>query len=104
MDQGTRQLHYIYTPFGLIGVMIKHGTTENFYYAETDHLGSIISLLNSNGTYAEKYPYDACFANRSNAKVWGRMRDPATWVNYDPDSEPVYFDADRGFTGHELLS
>jgi len=63
----VRELHYLYSPYGLIGVMIKQGTTENIYYAETDQLGSIISLLNSDGTYAEKYLYDA----------WGRRRNPS---------------------------
>lgn len=71
-------------------MMIKQRTTENIYYAETDQLGSIISLLNSDGSYAEKYLYDA----------WGRRRNPNSW-SYD--SIPAATLIDRGFTGHEHL-
>ena len=85
-----RELHYLYSPYGLIGVMIKQETTENIYYAETDQLGSIISMLNSDGSYAEKYLYD----------TWGRRRNPDSW-SYD--SIPALSLIDRGFTGHERL-
>ncbi|TAL67817.1 MAG: RHS repeat-associated core domain-containing protein [Bacteroidetes bacterium] len=87
---GVKELHYLYSPYGLFGVMIKQGTTENMYFAETDHLGSVISLINSNGTYAEKYLYD----------VWGRRRNPDSW-SYDSIPSPLLID--RGFTGHEHL-
>jgi RHS repeat-associated protein len=56
-------------------------------------MGSIIGLLNIDGTYAEKYSYDA----------WGRMRNSSTWAYYAPGSEPALFIAGRGFTGHEHL-
>jgi RHS repeat-associated protein len=70
--------------------MIKQGTNENLYFTETDHLGSIISLLDESGTYVEKYLYDP----------WGRRRNPVTW-SYDSIPAPTLID--RGFTGHEHL-
>ena len=35
--------------------------------------------------------------------AWGRLRNPATQVAYDPGSEPALF-LGRGYTGHEYLS
>ncbi len=87
---GVRNLHYIYSPYGLTAVMIKQGTTENLYFTETDNLGSIISLLDESGTYTEKYLYDP----------WGRRRNPETW-SYDSIPTPALID--RGFTGQEHL-
>ena len=85
-----RELHYLYSPYGLIAVMIKQGTTENIYYAETDQLVPIISLLNSDGSSAEKDLYDA----------GGRRRNPDSW-SYE--SITALSLIDRGFTGHEYL-
>ena len=34
--------------------------------------------------------------------AWGRLRNPATQVAYDPGSEPALF-MGRGYTGHEYL-
>jgi hypothetical protein len=36
------------------------------YFTETDHLGSIIGLLRTDGTVREEYSYDP----------WGRRRNP----------------------------
>jgi hypothetical protein len=36
------------------------------YFTETDHLGSIIGLLRTDGTVREEYSYDP----------WGRKRNP----------------------------
>ncbi len=58
-----------------------------------DHPGSIIHVVDSTGSVVAECSYDA----------WGRMRDPATWVNYEPGSEPALMVAGRGFTGHEHL-
>jgi len=89
-SSGVRQLHYIYSPFGLVAVIIRQGSTDSLYYTETDHMGSIIGLMRPNGTYAEKYSYDA----------WGRIRNPTDW-SYDNVPAPTLID--RGFTGHEHL-
>jgi hypothetical protein len=40
-------------------MIIRQGTTQTTYYVETDHQGSAIGFLNTNGTYTEKYSYDA---------------------------------------------
>ena len=84
----TKHFHYIYSPYGLVAVIIKQGTTETLYYAETDRLGSIIGLINPDGTYAEHYSYDA----------WGRRRNPTDWSF---DNVPAATLIDRGYTGQE---
>jgi RHS repeat-associated protein len=60
------------------------------YFTETDHLGSIIGLLRTDGTVREEYSYDP----------WGRRRDHEYW-SYN--NVPTTFLIDRGFTGHEHL-
>jgi RHS repeat-associated protein len=60
------------------------------YFTETDHLGSIIGLLRTDGTVQEQYSYDP----------WGRRRNPVDW-SYN--NVPTTFLIDRGFTGHEHL-
>jgi RHS repeat-associated protein len=60
------------------------------YFTETDHLGSIIGLLRTDGTVQEQYSYDP----------WGRRRNPVDW-SYNNVS--TTFLIDRGFTGHEHL-
>lgn len=87
---GVRNLHYIYSPYGLEAVMITQDATENLYLTETDNLGSIISLLDEEGSYVEKYLYDA----------WGRRRNPTDW-SYD--NIPTTTLIDLGYTGHEHL-
>ena len=63
--------------------------TSNIYYICKDHLGSITALLNTNGTVAEEYSYDA----------WGQRRNPDDWSsNY---TAPTLLN--RGYTGHEHL-
>ena len=57
---GTRELHYVNCPYGLVAVLIKQGGTTTTYFTETDHLGSILGLLNANGTWAERFSFDPC--------------------------------------------
>ena len=72
-------------------VAIKTGTgTPVYYYLLRDYLGSITHVINTSKTTVAEYSYDA----------WGRMRNPSTWDNFTPGSEPVLFVAGRGFTGH----
>ena len=87
---GTRHLYYISSPFGLVALYINQGESENLYFVETDHLGSIIALINPDGTVDsdKKFSYDA----------WGRRRNPTDW-SYN--NVPQTFFIDRGFTGHE---
>jgi RHS repeat-associated protein len=64
----------------------------NIYYICRDYLGSITHVANADGSLKQELSYDA----------WGRLRNPATQVAYDPGSEPVLF-LGRGYTGHEYL-
>jgi RHS repeat-associated protein len=86
----AKEYHYINSPYGLVAIIIKDQTVTNTYYVETDHLGSIIGLLNSNQTYAERLSYDA----------WGKRRNATDWT-YQGFTTPTL--TDRGFTGHEHL-
>lgn len=74
-------------------VYVKQGSSWSLYYLCRDNLGSITHIVNSNGSLAYEYSYDA----------WGRLRNPSTQSVYPPDSEPGLF-LDRGYTGHEHLS
>ncbi len=69
----TWENYYIVSPYGLAALIVKHDTTSRIYYAETDHLGSLIGLMNGDGTFAERFSYDA----------WGRRRNPADWSYSD---------------------
>jgi hypothetical protein len=42
---------------------------DTMYFIETDHLGSIIGLLRTDGTVREEYSCDP----------WGRRRNPIDW-------------------------
>ena len=87
----SKEYHYINSPYGLVAIIESIGTAiQNTWYAETDHLGSIIGLLRSDKSYAEKLSFDA----------WGKRRNPLTWT-YQGFIPPTLID--RGFTGHEHL-
>ncbi|WP_423129757.1 RHS repeat-associated core domain-containing protein [Gaoshiqia sp. Z1-71] len=96
---GSRRIHYIGGGNGLAAIYIEtlnsSGAlvgTPALYYVATDHLGSIMALLNPNGTLAQEYSYDA----------WGRYRDPNTW-NYQNFNSFGINICYRGYTGHEML-
>ena len=75
-------------------VAITQSGTTTYYNILRDYLGNITHVVNATtGAVTAEYSYDA----------WGRMRNPSTWVNYAPGSEPALFVAGRGFTGHEHL-
>jgi RHS repeat-associated protein len=74
----------------LAAININVNGTDTMYFTETDHLGSIIGLLRTDGTVREQYSYDP----------WGRRRNPVDW-SYN--NVPTTFLIDRGFTGHEHL-
>jgi RHS repeat-associated protein len=79
----TRQLYYLGGGDGLAAVYVKQsGQTDRIYYACTDHLGSIVKLVDGNGTEVFKASYDA----------WGKQ----TVANGT-------FKFYRGYTGHEHL-
>ncbi len=87
---GTVENHYISSPYGLEAIIVKAGTSETIYLAETDHLGSLIGLTDTAGVYVEKYSYDP----------WGRRRNPSDWSFNNVPAPTI---TDRGFTGHEHL-
>jgi len=74
-------------------VAIKQNGSTSYYSILRDHLGSITHVVSSSGSVVAEYSYDA----------WGRMRNPSTWTNYEPGSEPALMIAGRGHTGHEHL-
>ena len=75
-------------------VAIAFNGTTTYCNLLRDYLGNITHVVNaSDNSVVAEYSFDA----------WGRMRNPSTWVNYAPGSEPVLFVAGRGFTGHEHL-
>ncbi|MDP3927713.1 MAG: RHS repeat-associated core domain-containing protein [Bacteroidota bacterium] len=86
----NKEINYIYSPNGLLGVMLKQGTTETFYYTYQDYLGNILALVDENGNVAEEYNFDA----------WGKRRNPQNW-SYAGVTSPSLLN--RGFTGHEHL-
>ncbi|MFO7575027.1 MAG: RHS repeat-associated core domain-containing protein [Bacteroidales bacterium] len=73
-----------------MAVYVKENTTETLYHAETDHLGSLVALRNTNGNVAESYSYEP----------WARRRNSSDW-SYTNVPVPVI--TNRGFTGHEHL-
>ena len=79
--------------YSAASVYVKEGGTWNIYYICRDYLGSITHVVNSAGSLTQELSYDP----------WGRLRDPATQVAYNPGSEPVLF-LGRGYTGHEHLT
>ncbi len=93
----TRELHYVSSPYGLVAILIKQGGNTYSYFTETDHLGSIIGLINADVSYAEQFSFDPCLSVRSAAKAEGRRRNPTNWT-YSSVPQPVLIT--RGFTGH----
>jgi RHS repeat-associated protein len=86
----TREYHYISGPSGLIAVYIIENGNGSLYYTVTDHLGSIVQLIDQGGNVIEETNYDP----------WGQYRDPNNW-QYDNTAglDIIY----RGYTGHEML-
>ncbi|MCB9017429.1 MAG: hypothetical protein H6544_02325 [Prevotellaceae bacterium] len=82
----TEIIHYIN---GAIYIVRSDGN-NSFYYAYTDNLGSLTSLVNENGTVAERYAYDP----------WGRRRNPDNWT--ENDNRTIWI-VNRGYTEHEML-
>jgi len=86
-DGTVREYNYISGPAGLIAVYIVENGTGTLYYTVTDHLGSIVQLIDENGTVIDETNYGP----------WGRYRNPITW-EYDNTAELT--ELHRGYTGH----
>lgn len=74
-------------------VYVKDNSGSKLHYILRDYLGSVTHIIGQDGTLTQELSYDA----------WGRLRDPATQVAYDPGQEPELF-LGRGYTGHEHLA
>jgi RHS repeat-associated protein len=67
---------------------------EQTYFINTDHLGSITQLMDTNGNVMYEFSYDA----------WGKLRSASDWSEYAVNNTSVGFEIlSRGFTGHEHL-
>ncbi len=90
----SREIHYISSPAGLIAIVERVNSVDNYHYVYTDHLGSILTVANSSGNIEAEQSFDA----------WGRRRNPSTWVLLAPTAAtglPAWLY--RGYTGHEHL-
>jgi len=85
-----RHIHYINSPAGLVCMVVKEGTDEEeYFYTYTDHLGSILTVTDDEGTVVAEQNFDA----------WGRNRNASDWTYDNIASVPSWLY--RGFTGHE---
>ncbi len=87
----STHLHYINSGDKLIAIIESNGSTINYHYTYTDHLGSILTATNSAGTIEAEQNFDA----------WGRNRNKTDWTYAGISSNPSWMY--RGFTGHEHL-
>jgi RHS repeat-associated protein len=91
----SREIHYVSGGNGLCAIIVKEAGvfTTNIVY--TDHLGSITTVTNVNGS--------AIIAEQS-FDAWGRKRNPNNWNDYNYNAgitAPSWLY--RGYTGHEML-
>lgn len=86
-----RYIHYISGHNGLACIAVVDGGNTNYYYAYTDHLGSILSLTDQNGQIIAEQNFDP----------WGRNRNPQDWSYNNIPSIPDWLY--RGYTGHEHI-
>ena len=89
---------YLSAPTGVFAVHVVAGTSyltnedqvyQSLLYIHKDHLGSITTITDSQGTILQELSYDA----------WGNLRNPTTWSGSFTGTPLI----DRGFTGHEHL-
>ena len=79
-DGQTR--HFYYLDDGAIYVLNNGASNGTFYYAFTDHLGSVTRMYDDQGTMVFSAYYDA----------WGKQTVTTNTLNFH-----------RGYTGHEML-
>ncbi len=86
---------FVSGPDGLIGAVNidSKGSSRTKQYFLKDHIGTITKLVETDGTVAMRYDYDA----------WGKRRDPKTGQPFALASDTSSFSMDRGFTGQEML-
>jgi RHS repeat-associated protein len=88
----VRHIHYISNGQNLIAMIVRENGTDSYYYIYTDHIGSILTVSNENGSIAAEQNFDA----------WGRKRNVSNWTYNAIPTVPSWLY--RGFTGHENLS
>ncbi|MBX9784093.1 MAG: FG-GAP-like repeat-containing protein [Chitinophagaceae bacterium] len=87
----TRETHYIEGGDGLCAMIVRESGVNNFYFVYKDHLGSLLTITDINGSVVAEQNFDA----------WGRNRNPVTWQYISVPDVPVWLY--RGYTGHEHL-
>jgi len=95
-DGNEKEILYVGgDPYSAPAVLIipEIGEQWELYYICRDYLGSITHITNAGGALVQELSYNA----------WGRLRNPATQIDYTPGSEPSLF-LGRGYTGHEHLT
>jgi RHS repeat-associated protein len=58
-ENATKEFDYIYSPEGLIAIVVTTENARTLYYAHTDHLGSLRLLTDIYKTVQSRYHYDA---------------------------------------------
>ncbi|MFH0757880.1 MAG: RHS repeat-associated core domain-containing protein [Bacteroidota bacterium] len=88
---GLKKYHYISGGNGLTAIFVKDGSaSDSMYHVFSDHLGSLITIVNASTNSVENYSFNA----------WGIPRDPDNWDQ--PFTGSLF--AGRGYTGHEHLT
>ncbi|MBP1617274.1 MAG: wapA 1 [Bacteroidetes bacterium] len=94
LDTTKEKLYLGGDSYSAAAVYVKSNSGSwQVYYIGRDYQGSIIRVLDANGSTVQELSYDP----------WGRLRNPRSQLAYAPGSEPVLF-LDRGYTGHEHLA
>lgn len=93
---GNEYIYYVPGGDGLCAI-VEHCTSiynpsKDIHYVYKDHLGSILTVTDENGTIEAEQNFDA----------WGRSRNPQDWTDYANISTPPSW-LYRGYTGHEHM-
>ncbi len=75
---------------------IRSNGTSDTYYLTKDHIGSIVTMMDGDGSFSEKLSYDA-FGKRRNGTSWNPVQKPFTNITI----ASVLDITQKGFTGHE---
>jgi RHS repeat-associated protein len=104
------KIHYINSPIGLAAIYVIDNSTniETMNYVYTDHLGSIISVTNTNGTVIARQNFDP-WGRRRNVQNYGYLTQNTKEVHngiagLNSTNPNLPFWLYRGYTGHEMLN
>ncbi|NQY08123.1 MAG: VCBS repeat-containing protein [Flavobacteriales bacterium] len=91
--ESVTEITYVEGPDGLLGMWVAEDDDANWYYTNTDYLGSILQLVDENNEVIAEQNFDA----------WGRYRNTEEWTYEDvAEDNPTWLT--RGYTGHEHLN